>query len=87
MEEKLNAFLESSPNSEKVKLNGKVVIQRTQLTPLDIYNIKKAKQYGAIPKQEQICELEIGGQVLAKGKIIKKGDLCYFKVIKTYNLF
>lgn len=85
MEEKLQAYLENSPNSEKVKLSGKVILQRTQLTPMDIYNIKKAKQYGPIPKREQICELEIGGQILAKGKIIKKGGLCYFKVLKTFN--
>jgi len=83
MEEKLKSFLQSSPIAEKVKLDGKVILQRTKLSPLDIYNIQQKKQYGPIPKKEQICELEIGGQILASGKIVKKKGEYYFKVLKV----
>ncbi len=82
MEEKMKLFLQNSPLAEKVKLDGKVILQRTKLSPLDIYNIQQQKQYGPIPEKEQLCELEIGGQVLANGKIVKKHGEYFFKVKK-----
>jgi len=85
MNKNLRAFMESSPASDKVKLDGKVIIQRTQLSPADIYNIRRKKQYGPVLEKDQICELEMGGQVLAKGRIVKKKGECYFKVSKVYN--
>ena len=85
MDKSLRTFMASSGASEKVRLDGKVIIQRTKLSPADIYNIRKQKEYGPILEKEQICELQIGGQVLARGRIVKKKGECYFKVSRVYN--
>ena len=78
-------FLVESKMAEKIKLDTKVVIQRTTLSPQDLIRIQKAGEYGPVPFKEQICELEAGGQVLAKGKIVKKRGEYYFKVIENYE--
>ena len=80
MADNMKQFLKTSPIAKKVKPPVHLIIHRTSLSPKDIIRIKNLGQYGPIPKDEEICELEIGGQVLAYGKIIKKGNHYFFKV-------
>ena len=80
MDQTIQNFLEDSSVAKKVKVKGKIILQRMKLTANDIIKMKQNKSYGAIPKKEQICELEIGNQVLAKGKIVRKKGEYYFKV-------
>ena len=85
MKENLKSFLENSPISENIKLDSRIIINRTNLTPLDIFNIKQEKEFLTIRKDSEICELEVGGQVLATGKIISKKGKYFFKVKKVSN--
>ena len=82
MAENINLFLRNSQVAKKIKLPVRVIVHRTQLSPKDIIRIKGEGQYGPIPKDEEVCELEIGGQVLAHGKIVKKGNSWFFKILK-----
>ncbi len=82
MAEPLKLFCDNSPIAEKVKLKSRIIIQRTSLTPQEVLTIRENQKYGPIPKQEKFCELEVGGQVLASGKIIKKKGEYYFKVLE-----
>lgn len=80
MNEKLDAFIKQSPIAKRIRVEPKIVIRRTSLSPNDLAGIKREKTYGPIPGQELLCELEIDDKVFAVGKIIKKTDGYYFKV-------
>ncbi len=66
--------------AKRVKLAGRVVVQRTCLSPTDLSVLKERESYGPIPKREEICELELGDQVIARGRIVKRRGEYYFRV-------
>ena len=81
MNKALKQFLDSSAIAAKVKLSPEVVVQRLLLTPGEILEIRRAGRYGPVPEKERICELEVGGQVLARGKIVRRRGEYYFKIL------
>jgi hypothetical protein len=83
MNRSLQDFLDSSVVAVTVKLAPRIVVQRTELTPQDLVEIRGAGKYGPLAQKDRICELEVGGQLLARGKIVRRrGELC-FKVLET----
>ncbi len=84
MKDALKLFLENSPSAENVKLKSEIILQSVRLNASDILELKKSGEYGPIPEKEKICELKIGGEVLANGKIVRKGGEYYFKILKSY---
>ena len=82
MNESIKQLLEA-PIAERVKIMGRVIIHRTQLSTGELVKIKEEKKYGPVPEKGEICELEIGGQILARGRIVKKRGGFYFKVIDS----
>lgn len=82
MDESLYAFLKDSPLADRVKLRSRVVVQRAFLSPREILSIQAEQKYGPVPKKQRICELEAGGRVLARGKIVKRKGEYYFKVLE-----
>jgi len=81
MTKKIKQFLEESAAAEKVSLPTRIIVHRTRLSPKDIIRIKKSGQFGPVPKDEEVCELEVGGQVLAYGKIVQRWGNYFFKVL------
>jgi len=79
---KLEKFLTSSPMAGRIKLPGKVVIYRRNLSPGKLLNLCIKKTELNIPERDLVCELDIGGQVLACGKLVKKKDGLFFKKTK-----
>ena len=79
MNESIDRFFSESKIAEKVHLETRIVLQRTKLSPGDLVQISKKKEYGPVPQNERLCELEVGGLVLAKGRIVKKRGEYYFK--------
>lgn len=73
-------FLASSPVAERVKLPARVVIQRTGLTPRELAGIREQGRYGPVPEEEETCELEVGVQVLARGRTVRRGREWFFQV-------
>ena len=84
MNDSLERFLNDSVVAETVKLVPRIVVQRTALTPQDLLDIRDAEHYGLLPAKELVCEFEVGGQMLARGKIIKRRGEFYFKILETY---
>lgn len=82
MNDKIDSFLKTSYIAEKTKLDTNIIIQKTKLSAEELADLSNSQYHGPIPKKEQICELEIGGQNIAEGKIIKKNGEYYFKIIK-----
>ena len=75
-----NEFIEKSSIAENVKPEGRVMIHRTELTPAKLLEMRKKGEFGVVQKKGIICQLEVGGKILAQGKIIRKGGRHYFKV-------
>ncbi len=82
MEEKLVRFLAESAMAKKIRLPATVVVQRTEMSPRDVLNVKRSGVYGPIPAEEEICELVVGGQRIASGKIVRRKGEYYFKVLR-----
>ncbi len=80
MNSDLEEFLSTSPLSRNVILPAKIVVQRTRMSASDIALIKKEGSYRPAPSSQQICELFVGGQLLAHGRIVKKKGEYYFRL-------
>lgn len=81
----LTDFLTNSLIAKKVKLPGKIVIHRAAYSPVEIAAMKSKGSYGPIPREEAVCELEVNGEVIARGKIVKKAGEFYFKVLELHK--
>ena len=81
----LDQFLNNSIIAAKVKLEPRIVVQRTFLKPRDLLDIRERQHYGPVPDKEKICELEVGGQVLARGKIIRRRGELFFKILERFE--
>ncbi len=82
MNERLVRFLGESPLAEKIKLPSAVVVVRTGMSPRDVAAVRKAGGYGPVPPGEELCELHVGGQCVAFGKIVRRKGVSYFKTIR-----
>ena len=60
-------------------------VQRTALSPAEIAGMKNSGEYGPIPREEEVCELEVKGEVIARGRIVKKRGEYYFKVTDVHE--
>jgi hypothetical protein len=83
----LQRFLEESPIASKVSLPTSVVLRRLELSPEEVSGIAESGSFSteglAIGSGgDKTCELEVGGQCLARGRIVRKRGLCYFKVLE-----
>lgn len=80
MSEDFQSFLKSNM-AKKVQLDSAVVLQRTRLSPLDVKTIMRDKGYH-ISSLDRLCELEIDGRTIARGKIVRKPKGYFFKVLE-----
>jgi hypothetical protein len=85
MDDKLKHYLDESVIARKIKLPGRVIVHRTRMSALDIRECITRESIGPIPKKEEVCELEIGGEFLAYGKIVIKNGEHFFKVKKIFD--
>ena len=83
MTDRTQAFLESSPLARKIKLPTRIVVQRTRLSPGELLDIRERGEYGPVPRDGRICELETGGEVIASGKIVRRRGRYWFKVLEV----
>ena len=73
----LQTWLEESP----LALPGRVVLQRMALSAREIQTIRKEGRW-LPPEPEGEAFLEVGGRVLAQGKIVHTGKGSFFKVTR-----
>jgi hypothetical protein len=73
-------FLAESALAERIKIPSRVIIHRSAISPGSLAGIIQSKSFA--PKEPGICELEAGGQTLARGKIVKRGGEAFFKVLE-----
>jgi hypothetical protein len=74
----LKKFLEESPMASAVTLPATVIVHRQKLSPASVGRIMEQGSFA--PAGEEVCELEVGGKLIARGKIIRRGGASWFKV-------
>jgi flagellar motor switch/type III secretory pathway protein FliN len=66
---------------DRIQLPTRIVVHRTELTTAALAAIVQKGELA--PADGGTCELEAGGQVLARGKIVRKRGRYFFKVLET----
>jgi hypothetical protein len=84
MDDKIKIFLQESTIAEKVKLQPRVVIHRTQFSAENIAEIRRNGKLPTIPKNETIAELMVGDVCLAEGRIQKKQQRYVFTITRSF---
>jgi flagellar motor switch/type III secretory pathway protein FliN len=76
-------FVEKSELAARIRPEAKVVIHRTTVTPAQLLGMKKKGSLEPLRKKTDVCELEVSGQVLAEGRIVRGADGHYLKITKV----
>lgn len=74
----LQEFLEQSTMAAAVSLPTRVIVRRLRLAPGAVEDIVENR--GFSPEGGEVCELEVGGQCIARGRIVRRGGKSFFKV-------
>ncbi len=82
----LERWLAESPTAKRIALSSAVVVARTEMSPRDVAAVRKAGTFGPVPPREELCELVVGGQCVAEGKIVRRKGAYYFKAIRLAEL-
>jgi hypothetical protein len=78
--ESLQRFLEESPIAAKVSVPATIVLRRLSLSPEEVSDIADSGSF--VLRGGECCELEVGGQCIARGRIVRKRGRCYFKLLE-----
>ena len=76
----VSEFLTSSPLSERIRMAGDVVVYRESMSGKRIADALKSGSLVETDEGESTTVLEIGGEILASGKIVQKKGRWYFQV-------
>ena len=79
----VEGFLAESPLAGRVALPTRIVIHRRRLTAAAVEEIRRRGRLDPIPEEERVCELEAGGMVVARGRLVRRRGDWYFKVTET----
>ena len=66
---------------DRVKLPTRVIVHRMEQSARDLADVVKTGEL--VPRGGGTCELEAGGQVLARGTIVRHRGRYWFKVLET----
>jgi hypothetical protein len=76
--DKLKRFLEESPIAAKVSLPTKIVVHELKLSYMAVKGIMESAAF--TPSDGKVCELEVGGRRIARGRIVRRRGEYFFKV-------
>jgi hypothetical protein len=66
---------------ERIRIPTRIVVRRTELTPNALADIVRTGTF--TPANGAVCELEAGGKVIARGRIVRWRGEYFFKVRET----
>lgn len=66
---------------ERIRIPARVIVHRAELTPGALADIVRAGSLAAA--RGAVCELEAGGKVIARGRIVRRRGEFFFKVRET----
>jgi hypothetical protein len=75
---KLKQFLEESPIAARVLLPTHIIVHQQKLSYMAAKGIMESAAF--TPSDGKVCELEIGGRRIARGRIVWRPGGFFFKV-------
>jgi hypothetical protein len=66
---------------DRVTLPTRVIVHRAELTASELAAIVQKGEYA--PAEGATCEVEAGGQILARGRMVRRRGEWFFKVLAT----
>jgi hypothetical protein len=75
---KLKQFLQESPIAARVLLPTHVIVRQQKLSYMAVKGIMESAAFA--PSGGKVCELEIGGRRIARGRIVRRPGGFFFKV-------
>jgi hypothetical protein len=66
---------------ERIRIPTRIIVHRLELTPGALADIVHTGTF--TPADGAVCELEAGGKIIARGKIVRRRGAFYFKVRET----
>lgn len=66
---------------DRILLPTRIIVNRIELTTAALADVVQKGELA--PAGGDTCELEAGGQVLARGKIVRRRGKYFFKVLET----
>ena len=76
----IGGFLEQSPVARRTRVDANVILTRTTLTAAKLVSIKERGVFTPERIDTNECELEVGGKVVARGRIVKRRGRSYLKI-------
>jgi len=80
----LKRFLDESPLAASVSLPTTIIVHRSTMNPSDVERM--IEQGSVVPGGERTCDLEIGGQCVARGRVVRRRGEVWFKVTEMTPL-
>ena len=76
----VRTFLAESPIAKQTRLPATVILNREQTSSAALFAAKERGVFGPLEIDIKECALEIGGEVIAKGKIVRRRGKTYLKL-------
>jgi hypothetical protein len=75
--------MQKSPKGlfDRIRLPTRIIVHRFALSANDLADVVQKGELA--PAGEAVCALEAGGQVLARGRIVRRRGTYWFKVTET----
>jgi hypothetical protein len=69
------------PNLGRIAVPTRIIVHRSELSTTALGEIIQKGEY--VPTGGEVCELEAGGEVVARGKIVRRRGEYWFRVVET----
>jgi hypothetical protein len=66
---------------ERIRIPTRIIVHRLELTPEALADIVRTGTF--VPADGAVCELETGGKIIARGRIVRRRGAFTFKVQET----
>ena len=76
-------FIAESPIARQTRLPATVILNREKTSSAALFAAKERGAFGPMEVDIKECELEIGGEVIARGKIVRRRGKTYLKMTST----
>jgi hypothetical protein len=79
----ISRFLSGSPVASNIRVPVTAVLERPELSAREIIEIRKQGEYGPVEVEGRLCDIEAGGQVIARGKVVRRRGGHFLKIVQV----
>jgi hypothetical protein len=68
-------------NLDRISVPTRIVVHRSELSTTALAQVIRNGEFA--PEAGRTCELEAGGQIIARGRIVRRRGESWFRVLET----